>query len=778
MIKLYSLNEINSNSSEALYKIVLELDKYGLADDNVFQLDDYETVFEEAQNSLAAGDFVIIAAEKSDYLRFKYEFIAKCLLEEETSVKLSELISASFVDSEKIELDAHCAMPKGAKIHYSSDGLYSGFSVELINGLCTVIPLDFGRLDNILLSYMGTYFDPDLIVEEPMPEIVPNQEELYNPESANLNIKESVSKMIYSLIQVDKTIAVANSEAALHIYNLYDQIQGLSEVMSFVEIIDPEEESLPELPETTDYAPKAGEPHYEPVLDEDGNQVYDDEGEPVFEAIYPEKSEPEKQQREQRQAEPKETASEKTIRHAREAMRNMNSGFGAAISEIYSATDENGEASYFVFVAIGDGKTIKAKRIRTAVEAEAPELIFHAINVLCESVCQKIDAINIAKAKSEEEKKKAEEEAKNDEKKINPALIAVTAIVFIVAIVAAVLLAHSLTKPEPTTASTAPIITDSTLPTEESSTLPQPTSDNLVPVEPSASDVSAPSTTSTTPSTSGTFTFYVFGYGHGVGLSQTGANYYAKQGWTYSQILANYYYGTTLMSGDTYPETINYAGTAYKTRDFIAGALEGEMGGSYSTEALRAQAVAIYTFAKYYNYNLDAASMAYKPTPSSGCYTAADYVMNNGLYIAYGGVPALTPFHAMSAGITTSYYNVWGGTALAYLAGGRPSYGDYEQQDFKSTVTLTSSELKSIIESSDSSVSLSGDPSTWLSILSHDAAVNEEVGYVSTIRVGGKEYSGNDFRTKLMGNRLRSHCFTFIYTPDTASNTQSGTTGN
>lgn len=45
---------------------------------------------------------------------------------------------------------------------------------------------------------------------------------------------------------------------------------------------------------------------------------------------------------------------------------------------------------------------------------------------------------------------------------------------------------------------------------------------------------------------SDTFTFTVKGYGHGVGMSQTGANEYAKQGWDYQQILQHYFTGVTI----------------------------------------------------------------------------------------------------------------------------------------------------------------------------------------------------------------------------------------
>lgn len=48
-----------------------------------------------------------------------------------------------------------------------------------------------------------------------------------------------------------------------------------------------------------------------------------------------------------------------------------------------------------------------------------------------------------------------------------------------------------------------------------------------------------------------TLTFSVSGYGHGVGMSQYGADYYAKQGYTYDQILKHYYTGVEITKFDT-----------------------------------------------------------------------------------------------------------------------------------------------------------------------------------------------------------------------------------
>ena len=45
---------------------------------------------------------------------------------------------------------------------------------------------------------------------------------------------------------------------------------------------------------------------------------------------------------------------------------------------------------------------------------------------------------------------------------------------------------------------------------------------------------------------SGKFVFTTYGYGHGVGMSQFGANGMAAEGYTYKEILEHYYPGTTI----------------------------------------------------------------------------------------------------------------------------------------------------------------------------------------------------------------------------------------
>lgn len=788
MIKLYTLENLSAFTSDAIYKICLSLDNYGFTDDKVSSFDNYDSLFDAAETSLLSGDHVIIAAENSDYLDVKHMLASRFMLRENSMPVIAEAISKNNLSSGEVEdMEAHCTAASGSTIHLSYDGLYSGFSFEYSGGVCTLVPLDFDRLDDIIKSYASAYLERPVREEK--------------PEDPLEKFVEPVSKMVDALRESGKTIAIATGETTLNIYNLYDKIDGLSSVVNFVDVIDDEEEAdenktseqtddekfvFDEIPDdemTAEFSSLNSEEDSDEDFESeagDETEAEDNENEPMdFDEV---EAEDEKEELKN------ESVSARTVRHAREAMNSMNAQFGAAISELCEEQGEDGTVKYSVYVAVADEKATKTKLISTADKSETQMLLDYCVTILSQIVCVKAEAyIN------EKSEKKPETVLEMIlEKILANKMIVFAAAVLLVSIIVPLVIVHMIYGGADVNQTTLPdivtgVVNQVDLPVSQTTAAPvdqtttaAPTTTNAFgiggyttasesaysPVEPPATEVSAIPSTQLVSSTSGTFTFYVFGYGHGAGMSQTGANYLASQGWNYAQILANYYYGTTLVSGDTYPETIKYSGQEYKTRDFLAGVLEAEMGSSYLPEALKAQCVAAYTFAKYYAFDLDADKMAYEPTKSQTCYDAVDAIMNSGVYISYGGSTALTPFFATSAGKTTSYYNVWGQYDLPYLQGGRPSYGDYNAPNFKQVKTYSSADLKSLIESKDSSITLSGDPSTWISVITHDAAVDTNIGYISSINVGGKIMSGNDFRSKIMGGDLNSHCFMVSYTPD------------
>lgn len=737
MIRLYTLKDISAFSSDAIYKICLSLDRYGLSEDTMESFDSYNEIFTAAISNLEKGDHIIIAAELNDYLTAKKDLISKLILEGSPSTEIADHISLNAGDDvSEIDVDSHCLAPFSSAVHLTSDGLYSGFTCNTLSGKLSYIPLDFMRLDEVLSSFIRN--EENKTVEQKPEEPAFSREEIVMPDA---DITPSVEKLVSVLYETEKTVALSTGEATMWIYNLYDKIDNLTETVNFVEITDPpaEEDS-----------------------DEDESM--------------------------------------RIVRHAREAMYNTSSDFGAAVSEVKSTESEDGRTVYYAYVAVVDRSTAKAKKINTANPEDLELILPHAVSILSDTVCQKADIMNTAIAKidysdSDEDGDSDASVSKGDTVTISKGMIIFAAVVLVFAIVCPMIMTYFMLKPEREAATAPTVPVAQTAPTEittdifagqdiNGTSVPTTSNPFLVPStsnpldasvnanlsEPAAAEVSAATSAPAASSTKGVFTFYVFGYGHGVGMSQVGANYLASQGWTAAEILAHYYYdaNTKIVAGDTYPSTIKYSGTAYKTREFIASALESEMGGSYQREALKAQAIAIYTFAKYNGFNLYADATAFGKTPSKTVYSVVDEVIAAGYYIAHGNDVAITPFHAMSAGLTTSYYNVWGkniGASVPYLSGARKSYGDYLDSKFKSTYTISSEDFKSLVKKN-AGLTLSGDPSKWISIITHDSAVREDIGYISSINVGGKVFTGNEFRIKVMEGRIRSHCFAFTYTPD------------
>lgn len=751
MIRLYTLKDISAFSADSIYKICLALDKFGLSEENIEDFEGYGEMFESVMSSLENGKHIIVAAEHTDFIQAKKDLISKLILESVFSPEIADFITLNAGDDvSEIDVNGHCLIPENSIIHLTSDGLYSGFTCDALSGRLTFIPLDFMRLDEVLASVAENENKILAFINQqnsnPFTDFA--DEEIVMPD---YDITPATEKLVSSLVKLEKKVALTTGEAAMWIYNLYDKIEGLTETVNFVEITDPEDETEDDQ-----------EADFEEALQNK------DEGAEI----------------------PKESESMRVIRHAREAMYNTDCDFGASISPVYSTENENGQTSYYAYVAVVDRSTAKAKKINTVNPDDIPLILPHAVTILADVVCHKAETINTAIAKIDYSEEKEEEKEAAPAPAVKEGVFTLTkgmlifaAAVLVFALVSPMIMTYFMLKPQ-TTTTTPPDINVNNPAYYQSTAAPTTTENPFVNTtknpamlnngitEQVAPEVSATSTTAAVKSDKGVFTFYVFGYGHGVGMSQIGANYLAAQGWNAWQILAHYYYdageNTRIVSGDAYPAKIKYAGTEYNTRDFIASALESEMGGSFQVEALKAQAVAIYTFAKYNGFNLGADATAFGKTPSQTVYSVVDDIMAGGYYIANGSDVAVTPFHAMSAGVTTSYYNVWGkgiGASVPYLSGGRKSYGDYLDPDFKSTYTITSDDFKKLVKEN-AKIDLSGDPSTWLGIITHDSAVRDDIGYVSSINVGGTIMTGNDFRIKVMGGRIRSHCFAFTYTPN------------
>ena len=240
-------------------------------------------------------------------------------------------------------------------------------------------------------------------------------------------------------------------------------------------------------------------------------------------------------------------------------------------------------------------------------------------------------------------------------------------------------------------------------------------------------NVPAPQHGQVVESNPGEFAIQTYGWGHGVGLSQNGANFYAKYaGWTYQDILYHYYPGTQLMNTgttDTEVLTVEHV-PAGKTLDIIAGIVYHEMGSSMAPEAMKAQAVAAYTFLKYNND--DSFDMRMKADPPQNVIDCCKEVLGEALY--YNDDFALTMFYASSGG-TTSNCNEIFCQDLPYL---RTVSGDYDEayDPHYGTVTyMNAATMRNKIESR-YGITLSDDPNNWIK-----PTYSPTSGYINSVNI-------------------------------------------
>ena len=136
-------------------------------------------------------------------------------------------------------------------------------------------------------------------------------------------------------------------------------------------------------------------------------------------------------------------------------------------------------------------------------------------------------------------------------------------------------------------------------------------------------------------------------------MAQIGANYYAKElGWNYGQILGHYYPGTTIERHDgDGSETISVRGVSGSVTDILSRVCEAEVGASFSDEAIKAQAIAAYSYIKYFGGSTNGMAIS-GHAPSERIVNLVREVAGEAVY--YNGSYALTMFCAQSGGCTAS----------------------------------------------------------------------------------------------------------------------------
>lgn len=219
--------------------------------------------------------------------------------------------------------------------------------------------------------------------------------------------------------------------------------------------------------------------------------------------------------------------------------------------------------------------------------------------------------------------------------------------------------------------------------------------------------------------------------------------------------------------------------------DYIVGVIAAEVPATYDKEAIKANAVAAYTYAmrkkEYKEEHPDYAAEAHK-----GAHVCTDYAHCKsykseseqrdswgdkydeyyayvsecvrevyGKTLVYKGEPALTVFHSISAGKSASCADIWG-NAVPYLQSVDSSW-DIEEKGYMTTATFSEEQVKKIL----SGVKLPTEAKEWLEVTER-----AESGYVKKVSAGDGSFTGGEIRKMFS---LRSNCFEISYNEEEKS---------
>ena len=209
--------------------------------------------------------------------------------------------------------------------------------------------------------------------------------------------------------------------------------------------------------------------------------------------------------------------------------------------------------------------------------------------------------------------------------------------------------------------------------------------------------------------------------------------------------------------------------------DYVIGCVAGEMPAYYEKEALKAQAVACYTYARWITANSDGGIRDYDVSDSpdkhqryldeqelkekfgekydsylSRIKECVNEVL--GEFLTYDNEPIMACYHALSAGRTQSAKTVWGEN-IPYLKSVKAD-GDELSPDFDQTVTFTEKQFKEKAEAAGIKT-LADNSKNWFRITDKNKS-----GYVLKARIGTESFTGAEVRRILS---LDSAVFTFTY---------------
>ena len=189
--------------------------------------------------------------------------------------------------------------------------------------------------------------------------------------------------------------------------------------------------------------------------------------------------------------------------------------------------------------------------------------------------------------------------------------------------------------------------------------------------------------------------------------------------------------------------------------EIVSMIVEAEVGSSFHTEAIKAQAVAVITYLKY-SYGSSAAPSVPLKTASTTVRKCVDEVINTGMF--YNGSIIYSPYCSSMAGRSNACHEVWVQN-LPYLVSVESKY-DKEISGFTKTYTYSEKEMRRILEEY-YEIKLSDNPGNWIKVIDYTSG-----GYVGNMSIDDRySTTGSRFRANCM--YIRSAAFTCTYDGET-----------
>lgn len=176
-MKLFSLYRNAADTSVKMQiKVIGCLNGFADSDISFDEYTSLKNMFGGLSKALKSSNFIVIAVDSSIYNSTKLKLMTALSLKKEQNEAVLKKLSKLELDESALEKNA--AMPEGATVFVSIDGINSGFAVKKGSQTIVMIPFDDQRLDSVLKRGLVPYItNGGRLNSASEPEAAPTHEE-------------------------------------------------------------------------------------------------------------------------------------------------------------------------------------------------------------------------------------------------------------------------------------------------------------------------------------------------------------------------------------------------------------------------------------------------------------------------------------------------------------------------------------------------------------------------------------------------------------------------